>query len=93
MYGSEESRALALRTLNGTGKLKTSHQGRLLPFYEQGLTNDGGRERDTLFVAGDVRAQVITFNEFLPVSLGPDESCSGNVLTGCYLDFLTGDVA
>ena len=120
VYGSEESRALALRTRDGTGRLETSHEGRLLPFNEQGLENDGGRDLESLFVAGDVRAneqigliamqtlfvrehnrlagiiagqdpdlsgdeiyqlarkivgaqnQAITFNEFLPVLLGPD---------------------
>ena len=120
VYGPDEFRALALRTNDGTGRLKTSHQGRLLPFNVQGLDNEGGKRRRGLFVAGDVRAneqigliamhtlflrehnrladiiadqdpdlsgneiyqlarkivgahnQAITFNEFLPVLLGPD---------------------
>lgn len=120
VYGHEESRALALRTGDGTGRLYTSHEGRFLPFNERGLENDGGRDLVSLFVAGDVRAnehtgliamhtlfvrehnrladiiagqdpdlsgdeiyqlarkivgaqnQAITFNEFLPVLLGPD---------------------
>ena len=120
VYGPEASRALALRTNDGTGRMKTSHEGRLLPFNEQGLANDGGSDLESLFVAGDVRAneqigltamhtlfvrehnrlvdivadqdpdlssdeiyqlarkivgaqnQAITFNEFLPVLLGPD---------------------
>ena len=120
VYGPEASRALALRTGDGTGRLNTSHEGRLLPFNDQGLENDGGRDLQDLFVAGDVRAneqvgltamhtlfvrehnrlagiiagqdpdlsgdeiyelarkivgaqnQAVTFNEFLPVLLGPD---------------------
>lgn len=120
VYGNEESRARALRTNDGTGRLRTSHGGRLLPFNEQRLANDGGRDLESLFVAGDARAneqigliamhtlfvrehnrlagiiagqdpdlsgdeiyqlarkivgaqnQAITFNEFLPVLLGPD---------------------
>ena len=120
VYGPEDSRALALRTSDGTGRLRTSHEGRLLPFNEQRLANDGGRDLERLFVAGDVRAneqigliamhtlfvrehnrlagiiasqdpdlsgdeiyqlarkivgaqnQAVTFNEFLPVLLGPN---------------------
>ena len=120
VYGPEGSRALALRSGDGTGRLKTSHEGRLLPFNEQGLENEGGRDLESLFVAGDVRAneqigliamhtlfvrehnrladiiadqdpdlsgdeiyqlarkivgaqnQAVTFNEFLPLLLGPD---------------------
>ena len=53
VYGSDDERALALRTLEG-GRLKTS-EGDLLPFNEDGLENAGGTS-DTLFVAGDVRA-------------------------------------
>ena len=119
VYGSEGRRARALRTNDGTGKLRTSGQGRLLPYNEQGLENDGGDERRDLFLAGDVRVneqvglaamqtlfvrehnrladdiayenpglsgdeiyevarkivgaqmQVITFNEFLSLLLGP----------------------
>ena len=54
VYGSEHERAEALRTLDGTGRLKTSAGG-LLPFNEAGLPNAGG-EDPTLFLAGDVRA-------------------------------------
>lgn len=54
VYGSDETRAEALRTLDGTGRLKTS-AGDLLPFNEAGLPNAGG-PRPTLFLAGDVRA-------------------------------------
>ena len=53
IYGSDEERAAALRTFEG-GKLKTS-AGDLLPFNEGGLDNAGG-PFDTLFLAGDVRA-------------------------------------
>lgn len=54
VYGSDEERADALRTNDGTGKLKTS-DGNLLPFNTEGLPNAGGGS-DTLFLAGDVRA-------------------------------------
>ena len=54
VYGSDEARALALRTLDGTGKLKTSKDN-LLPFNTEGLSNAGGPS-DSLFLAGDVRA-------------------------------------
>lgn len=53
VYGSDEERAAALRTFEG-GKLKTS-AGDLLPFNEEGFENAGGTS-DTLFLAGDVRA-------------------------------------
>ena len=120
LYGSDEARAQALRTNDGTGRLKTSHDGRFLPYNEDGLDNDGGSDLASLFVAGDERAneqigliamhtlfvrehnrladitadldpsltgdeiyqlarkivgaqiQAITFNEFLPMLLGPD---------------------
>lgn len=54
VYGSDETRANALRALDGTGKMKTS-DGNLLPFNEDGLPNAGGTGSD-LFLAGDVRA-------------------------------------
>ena len=54
VYGSDEERANALRRNDGTGKLKTS-KGNLLPFNTEGLPNAGGPS-DTLFLAGDVRA-------------------------------------
>ena len=54
VYGSDEERANALRKLNGSGKLKTSKRG-LLPFNTAGLSNAGGNS-ETLFLAGDVRA-------------------------------------
>ncbi len=53
VYGSDQERADALRTFTD-GKLKTS-EGDLLPFNEEGLENAGGTS-DTLFLAGDVRA-------------------------------------
>lgn len=53
VYGSSQERADALRTFEG-GHLKTS-DGDLLPFNEEGLDNAGGTS-DSLFLAGDVRA-------------------------------------
>ncbi len=54
VYGSDAERASGLRTLDGTGQLKTS-DGNLLPFNTDGLPNAGG-ESPELFVAGDPRA-------------------------------------
>jgi hypothetical protein len=54
VYGSDIERATALRTNDGTGRLKTS-AGDLLPFNEDGLQNAGGNSPD-LFLAGDIRA-------------------------------------
>lgn len=54
VYGSDAERAAALRTLDGTGRLKTS-EGDLLPFNTDGLPNAGG-DSPELFLAGDVRA-------------------------------------
>ena len=118
VYGAEESRTLELRTLDGTGRLKTS-PGDLLPFNTAGLPNAPTGEDPGFFLAGDVRAneqvgltamhtlfvrehnhwaseiraadtalsgdeiferaraivgaemQAITYNEFLPLLLGP----------------------
>ncbi|MCA9079730.1 MAG: peroxidase [Planctomycetaceae bacterium] len=53
VYGSDDIRAAELRTFEG-GHLKTS-DGDLLPFNTAGLDNAGGTS-DTLFLAGDVRA-------------------------------------
>jgi peroxidase len=60
VYGSDATRATALRTFGG-GKLKSqlSEVGELLPFNSDGLTmaNDARRVPDTeLFLAGDIRA-------------------------------------
>ncbi|HRF07006.1 peroxidase family protein [Accumulibacter sp.] len=56
IYGSDEARALALRTLSGDGKLKTS-SGNLLPLNTFGLTNGTGGAVDPtrFYVAGDER--------------------------------------
>jgi hypothetical protein len=54
VYGSDATRAMALRTLDGTGRLKTSAGG-LLPFNTDGLPNAPGPS-DAFFLAGDVRA-------------------------------------
>ncbi|WP_395373334.1 peroxidase family protein [Marinicella sp. W31] len=54
VYGSDEERAAALRTNDGSGRLKSS-DGNLLPFNEDGLANAGGSSAE-LFLAGDVRA-------------------------------------
>ena len=53
VYGSDQERADALRTFEG-GLLKTS-DGDLLPFNTEGFANAGGTS-ETLFLAGDVRA-------------------------------------
>jgi hypothetical protein len=56
IYGSDAERASALRTGVG-GRLKTS-DGNLLPYNTDGLANDNatGLPPETLFLAGDVRA-------------------------------------
>jgi peroxidase len=61
IYGSDDERAEALRTNDGTGKLKISigDNGEiLLPFNTAGLENDDpfGRPASQLFLAGDTRA-------------------------------------
>jgi len=123
VYGSDAERAAALRSNDGSGRMRTS-AGDLLPFNTDGLENaeaaPGEVPDPTFFVAGDVRAneqvgltamhtlfvrehnrlasriaadepglsgdeiyerararvgaliQVITYNEFLPMLLGPD---------------------
>ncbi len=54
VYGSDEERAHELRTMDGSGRLKTS-DGDLLPYNVNGLPNAGG-PAPTLFLAGDIRA-------------------------------------
>jgi peroxidase len=54
VYGSDAVRAAALRTNDGTGRLRVS-AGDLLPFNTDGLPNAGGSD-PSLFLAGDVRA-------------------------------------
>jgi hypothetical protein len=54
VYGSDDARALELRTLDGTGKLKTS-EGDLLPYNVDGFPNQPDTSA-TYFLAGDVRA-------------------------------------
>ena len=56
VYGSEGHRTRALRTNDGTGKLRTSGGGLFLPYNVDGFENDGGNERVELFFAGDIRA-------------------------------------
>lgn len=120
VYGSDSARASELRTLDGTGRLKTS-AGDLLPFNTGGFPNAPTALDPTLYLAGDIRCneqialtamhtlfvrehnywadsihaaepllddegvyqraraivaaemQVITYNEFLPLLIGPGE--------------------
>lgn len=55
VYGSDDERAAALRTLDGTGRLKTS-PGDLLPFNTAGLDNAPSAAAPNFFLAGDDRA-------------------------------------
>lgn len=55
VYGSDDERAQALRTLDGTGRLKTS-DGDLLPFNTDGLHNAPTDHDPSFFLAGDIRA-------------------------------------
>ncbi|MCA9322998.1 MAG: peroxidase family protein, partial [Planctomycetes bacterium] len=54
VYGTDATRAAALRTMDGTGKLKTS-QGDLLPYNLDGLANAPAPTAN-FFLAGDIRA-------------------------------------
>ena len=57
VYGSDDARAAALRTSDGTGRLATSERN-LLPFNTSGLPNAAPPSvpAESLFVAGDFRA-------------------------------------
>ena len=57
VYGSDPTRAAALRAFNGKGYLKTS-PGNLLPYNVDGLPNaaPAGTDPATFFLAGDFRA-------------------------------------
>ncbi|MGH0028448.1 MAG: peroxidase family protein [Myxococcota bacterium] len=55
VYGSDAERARALRTLDGTGRLRTGPGG-LLPDDDTDLPNATGGSSQTMFLAGDVRA-------------------------------------
>ena len=55
VYGSDEPRAQELRTLDGTGELKTS-AGDLLPFNINQFPNAPSRFDRSMYLAGDVRA-------------------------------------
>jgi peroxidase len=55
VYGSDATRAQALRRNKGKGYLETS-RGKRPPFNEPGLPNAGGDDNPELFLAGDVRA-------------------------------------
>ena len=54
VYGSDVARAMELRTLDGTGRLKTS-AGNLLPYNVNGFPNAPSTD-PSYFLAGDVRA-------------------------------------
>lgn len=54
VYGADETRANELRTMDGSGRLKTS-AGNLLPFNTTGLEN-APTSSESLFLAGDIRA-------------------------------------
>ena len=54
VYGSDDARARELRTLDGTGRLKTS-AGNLLPFNVNGFPNAPDNSA-SFFLAGDIRA-------------------------------------
>lgn len=57
VYGQDPARTLALRTLDGTGRLKTS-PGNLLPYNVDGLPNaiPTGADPADFFLAGDIRS-------------------------------------
>ncbi len=55
VYGSDVERATELRTIDGTGKLKTS-AGNLLPFNVNAFENAPSANAPNFFLAGDFRA-------------------------------------
>ncbi|MEX1023722.1 MAG: peroxidase family protein [Planctomycetota bacterium] len=55
VYGSDTARALALRTLDGTGRLLVDAAD-LLPRNTQGIANEPSPFDPTMFLAGDVRS-------------------------------------
>ncbi|MGE0191822.1 MAG: peroxidase family protein [Planctomycetota bacterium] len=55
VYGSDPERARALRTLDGTGRLRVDAEG-FLPLNTEGFPNAPTPHDPTLFLAGDVRA-------------------------------------
>lgn len=55
VYGSDYDRANYLRTMTD-GLLKTSDNGRMLPFNDGNFHNEGGDGDTNLYLAGDVRA-------------------------------------
>jgi len=55
VYGSDPARARELRSLDGTGRLRTS-PGNLLPYNVHGFRNFPVDDDPTFFLAGDVRA-------------------------------------
>ena len=55
VYGSDPDRARALRTLDGTGRLRIDAEG-FLPLNTEGFPNAPTEHDPTLFLAGDVRA-------------------------------------
>jgi hypothetical protein len=55
VYGSNGNRTNELRTLDGTGMLKTS-PGNLLPFNSNGFPNAPESDDSSFFLAGDFRA-------------------------------------
>ncbi|MCA8971784.1 MAG: peroxiredoxin [Planctomycetes bacterium] len=55
VYGSDDARATELRSLDGTGRLKTSADG-LLPYNLRGFANAPTSDDAKYFLAGDIRA-------------------------------------
>ncbi|MCY3922743.1 MAG: peroxidase [Chloroflexi bacterium] len=56
VYGSSNERLNELRANDGSGRLKTTGNGMFLPRNPAGLEiDDGGRPRQGLFLAGDIR--------------------------------------